>query len=255
MKLISWNVNGIRAVMKKGFLDFLENEDPDILFLQETKAQPDQVDELLHNHPVYHTYWHSAERKGYSGVLLFSKEEPVSVQMGIGEEKFDSEGRVIRAEYKDFVVYGIYFPNGGRAERLPYKYEFYDAILALLISDRDAGKKVFVCGDFNVAHEEIDLARPKENVKTSGFLPEERNWFTRLLSSGFVDTFRFFHPGEEGRYSYWDQRFRARERNTGWRIDYFVASQEAMEIVTDADILSDVFGSDHCPVVLSLKIS
>ena len=252
MKLISWNVNGIRAAVKKGFFDFLEKENPDILFLQETKAQPDQLEESLLECPGYKTYWHSAEKKGYSSVALFTKEEPISVQKGLGIEKFDVEGRSIRAEYADFVVYGIYFPNGGRPERLPYKYEFYEELLRLVVADREAGKRVFICGDFNVAHEEIDLARPKENVKTSGFLPEERAWFSKLLASGFVDTFRAFHPGEGEKYTYWDQRFRARERNTGWRIDYFVASEEAMGLVKKAWILDQVYGSDHCPVAIEV---
>lgn len=253
MKLISWNVNGIRAAAKKGFFEFLDKENPDILFLQETKAQEDQLDEVFTKHAVYKTYWHSAERKGYSSVALFTKEEPISVQKGMGVEKFDIEGRVIRAEYPKFVVYGIYFPNGGRAERLPYKYEFYDMILEKFIADKKAGKNVFICGDFNVAHQEVDLARPKENVKTSGFLPEERAWFTKLLASGFVDTFRKLNPDVIEKYSYWDQRFRARERNTGWRIDYFVASEEAMAMVKRAWIMDDVLGSDHCPVGIEVE--
>lgn len=253
MKLISWNVNGIRAASKKGFFEFLDKENPDILLLQETKAQEDQLDDVLTKHAVYKTYWHSAVKKGYSSVALFTKEEPISVQKGIGVEKFDSEGRVIRAEYPKFVVYGIYFPNGGRPDRLPYKYEFYDTLLDRFIADKKAGKNVFICGDFNVAHQEIDLARPKENVKTSGFLPEERAWFTKLLASGFVDTFRKLNPDVIEKYSYWDQRFRARERNTGWRIDYFVASEEAMPMVKRAWIMDDVLGSDHCPVGIEVE--
>lgn len=252
MKLLSWNVNGIRASVKKGFFDFLEKENPDILFLQETKAQPEQLDEALINNTTYRTYWHSAEKKGYSGVALFSKDEPLSVQKGIGIEKFDSEGRVIRAEYEKFIVYGIYFPNGGRPERLGYKYEFYDALLERFIQDKSTGKDVYVCGDFNVAHEPIDLARPKENTKTSGFLPEERAWFSKLLASGFIDTFRHFHPEMVDQYTYWDQRVRARDRNVGWRIDYFVASEGAKVQIHEAFILADTLGSDHCPVGITL---
>jgi len=252
MKLWSWNVNGIRAALKKGFLEVLDKEDPDILFVQETKALPEQLEDNVLKHGRYHSYWFSAERKGYSGVALFTKEEPLSIEKGTGVPEFDAEGRVICAEYPDFFIYGIYFPNGGMGEhRLEYKYKFYDHMLDEFEQKR-AIKPVIITGDFNVAHEEIDLARPKENQKTSGFLPEERAWFTSLMEHGYVDTFRHFHPDATDEYSWWSMRLKARPRNVGWRIDYFVVSEEFMDHVKDAGIRQDIMGSDHCPVTLTL---
>lgn len=253
MKLISWNVNGIRAAVRKGFLDFLQDVQPDLLFVQEIKAQVDQLGAELLEHEQYQTFWHPAERKGYSGTALFAKVPVTNVTSGSGVEEFDAEGRVIRCDVGPFTVYGIYFPNGGRPDRLPYKYRFYDHILEEFEARRKEGRLVIITGDFNVAHEEIDLARPKDNHQTSGFLPEERAWFSKLLDHGYVDTFRHFHPDQVDAYTWWNQRFRARDRNIGWRIDYFVVAEEVLPYVESASIMSEVMGSDHCPVVLELK--
>ena len=261
MKLISWNVNGIRATVQKGFFDFLHAEQPDILCLQETKAHQEQLDSALLEHEQYKTYWHSGERKGYSGVATFSK-DPLEVTYGLGEEKFDREGRVLISKIPApalktgyFLLYNIYFPNGGSGpERLAYKMEFYAYVLERFKSHLKEGIPTIICGDFNVAHMDVDLARPKENVKTSGFLPEERAWFDSLLAAGFVDSFRHFHPDAVEQYSWWDQRFRARDRNIGWRIDYFVLSPDLLPFVKKAFILQDVFGSDHCPVGVEFEV-
>lgn len=254
IRLISWNVNGIRAAQKKGFLDWLHLESPDIMCVQETKAHKEQLDSELADPDGYHSYFSSAVKKGYSGVVIYSKKEPLSVKCGFGIEKFDSEGRTLIADYGDFVLFNVYFPNGKASkERLEYKMEFYDAFLEYADTLKGRGKKIVVCGDVNTAHKEIDLARPKDNEKTSGFLPEERAWIDKLLSHGYVDTFRAFNKEPE-QYSWWSMRTRARERNVGWRIDYFYASENVMENITDAFIMPDVMGSDHCPIGLDMGV-
>ncbi|MDP6532564.1 MAG: exodeoxyribonuclease III [Candidatus Marinimicrobia bacterium] len=252
MKIISWNVNGVRAVHKKGFLDWLDSAQPDILCLQETKAHEEQLPkELLEGHG-YQTYWHSAEKKGYSSVATYCKEEPLFVQKGIGIDKFDAEGRVLLTEHPDFLLYNIYFPNGQKnEERLQYKLDFYDELLPIINEQAESGMNVIVTGDWNTAHHEIDLARPKENVNTSGFMPVERERLDTYTEYGWVDTFRMFHP-EPNRYSWWTYRFGARERNVGWRIDYFFVNEGFADRIQDADIHDDVMGSDHCPISLDI---
>ncbi len=247
MKLISWNVNGLRACIGKGFIEFVEKEQPDMLCIQETKMQKGQADVPLEG---YHEYWNSAEKKGYSGVALFTKTEPVDVTYGIGIDEHDHEGRVITADYGEFYLVTVYTPNSqNELKRLDYRMVWEDAFRDYLKS-LDAKKPVIVCGDMNVAHKEIDLKNPKTNRKNAGFTDEERNKMTELLASGFTDTFRHFYPDVEGIYSWWSYRFKAREKNAGWRIDYFLCSDRLMPKVTDAKILTDVFGSDHCPVAL-----
>ncbi|MBZ0304593.1 MAG: exodeoxyribonuclease III [Anaerolineae bacterium] len=254
MKLYAWNVNGIRAVYKKGFLDWLRKTDPDILFLQETKASPDQLEPELLKPEGYFTYWAAAERKGYSGVALFSKTEPKSVQVGLGIPEYDSEGQTIVAEYDDFVVLGAYFPNGGRdLSRVPYKMAYKKAFLEYCNACRTNGKSVIFCGDVNTAHQEIDLSRPKENTKTTGFLPEERAWMDEVITARYIDTFRYLYPDKIEAYSWWSNRSGARERNIGWRIDYFFVSDDLLPRIAGADIHPEVLGSDHCPVSLTLK--
>ena len=240
MKVISWNVNGLRAAHKKGFLDWFGDEAPDILCLQETKAHEVQLPDEVKSVEGYTSFFSTPEKKGYSGVGLYAKKAPESVQYGFGD-RFDSEGRTIIAEFGDFVLFNIYFPNGKRsADRLQYAEKI-----------RKSGKHVVVCGDVNTAHKEIDLARPKENVKVSGFLPKERAWMDEFLARGYKDTLRIFNQ-EPDNYSYWDQMTRARDRNVGWRIDYFFADDEFAERLTGAFILSDVYGSDHCPVGIEI---
>ena len=253
MKLISWNVNGVRAVVKKGFLDWLDQEQPDILCLQETKAHIDQLAaEILTDHG-YHTFWHSGERRGYSGVATFCKEEPLYVQEGLGIERYDAEGRVLLTEHENFLLYNIYFPNGQKDdERLQYKLDFYDDLLPIINEQVESGNNVVVTGDWNTAHHPIDLARPKQNVNTSGFMPIEREKLDMYVENGWIDTFRLFHP-EGDRYSWWTYRFGARERNVGWRIDYFFVNEGFVDNVEDADIHDEVMGSDHCPVSLELS--
>ena len=255
MKYISWNVNGLRAVAKKGFLEWLQNASPDVLGLQEIKAEADQLPEEVRSPKGYHAYFSSCKiKKGYSGVALYSKTKPDKVEYGIGIKKFDDEGRIIIGHFGDVVLLNIYFPNGGGGpERLKYKLEFYDAFLTYIDKQRKKGKYVVFCGDVNTAHEEIDLARPKENEKNTGFLPEERAWIDELMYSGYVDSFRHFHPQKEGAYSYWDMKSAARERNVGWRIDYFFLAPELMPKLTSAGISPTVYGSDHCPVWIELK--
>jgi exodeoxyribonuclease-3 len=253
MKLISWNVNGVRAVVKKGFLDWLDQADPDIVCLQETKAHIDQLAaEILTDHG-YYTYWHSGERRGYSGVATFCKTEPLYVQEGLGIERYDVEGRVLITEHENFLLYNIYFPNGQKDdERLQYKLDFYDDLLPIINEQAESGNNVVVTGDWNTAHHPIDLARPKENVKTSGFMPVEREKLDIYVENGWVDTFRLFHQGGE-RYSWWTYRIGARERNVGWRIDYFFVNEGFVENIVDGDIHDEVMGSDHCPVSLELS--
>ena len=253
MRLISWNVNGIRAAHKKGFLDWFTAEQPDVLCIQETKAHEAQLPMALKQVEGYSAWFTTPERKGYSGVGLYTPPRAASASASVlGVERFDSEGRTIVADFDDFVFLGIYFPNGKRsAERLRYKMEFYDAFLDYVDNLRREGRNVVVCGDVNTAHKEIDLARPKENEKISGFLPEERAWMDAFLEHGYVDTFRQFNH-EPGNYSYWDQMTRARERNVGWRIDYFFADADLAPRLTNAFILPEIMGSDHCPVGIEL---
>lgn len=254
MKLISWNVNGIRAAVKKGFLDYLDSEQPDILCIQESKAHKEQLSsEIIEGHG-YHTYWHSGIKKGYSGVATFCKKEPLYIQEGLGIEKYDNEGRVLITEHENFLLYNIYFPNGQKDEiRLQYKLDFYDDLLPIINEQVESGNNVIVTGDWNTAHRPIDLARPKENINTSGFMPIEREKLDIYVSEGWVDTFRLFHS-EPDRYSWWTYRFGARERNVGWRIDYFFINKDMVDLCIDADIHHDVLGSDHCPVSLILDI-
>jgi exodeoxyribonuclease III len=254
MELLSWNVNGIRAVTKKGFLDWLSDRDPDVLCAQETKAQPEQLSSELMEFGDYFKYFSSAEKKGYSGVSTFSKIEPREVEHGLGIDRFDSEGRTLITHFDEFILFNHYYPNGKKNdERLKYKMGFYDAFTDKIEEYRKAGKNVVACGDVNTAHQEIDLARPKPNMDSSGFLPMEREWITKFLSLGYIDTFREFH--EEGeQYSWWDYVTRARERNVGWRIDYFFMNKEFRPALKDAFILQEVMGSDHCPVGIQLDI-
>jgi len=253
MKIISWNVNGIRAAEKKGFLDYMKKENPDIMCLQETKAHVDQLSDSLKNIPGYTSYFVLGDKKGYSGVAIYTKIQPKDVTIGCGEPRFDTEGRIIAAEYDDFILYNIYYPNGGRGpDRVQYKLEFYDHMLAIWEDLRTKGKKLILTGDFNTAHKEIDLARPKENSKNTGFLPEERAWLDKIASMGYVDIFRNFNQEPEW-YSYWDQVTRARDRNVGWRIDYFWVTPDVVPMVTAAPIRMEILGSDHCPIELHLK--
>ena len=254
IRLLCWNVNGIRAVKNKGFLDWLNSESPAILAVQETKAQPEQLDDNLKSPAGYYTYWNYPDRKGYSGVALYTREKPMKVSYGFGDSKLELEGRVIEAEYPGFTLFNIYYPNGKKdQERLDYKMAFYDEFLKYADSLRAAGKKLVICGDVNTAHNEIDLARPKENSKVSGFLPIEREWMDKLISHGYVDTFRQFNQ-EPGQYTWWDMKSAARARNVGWRIDYFFVSEDLMQSVKDALIMPDVTGSDHCPISLVLEL-
>ena len=253
MRLVSWNVNGIRSIYKKGFLEWFAAEGPDILCIQETKASVGQLAPELLSVPGYSAYFSAPERKGYSGVALYTREEPESVSYGLGIERFDSEGRTIAADFGDFILFDIYFPNGKRSEeRLRYKMDFYDAFLERVNALTADGRHVVVCGDVNTAHKEIDLARPKENAKVSGFLPEERAWMDKFIDAGYVDTFRAYNQ-EPGNYSYWDQITRARDRNVGWRIDYFFVDEGLAGRLNDAFILPEVMGSDHCPVGIEIS--
>jgi exodeoxyribonuclease-3 len=245
-------VNGIRAIAKKGFLDWVKKEKADIVCLQETKAMVEQVPGEVAEPSGYHAYWSSAERKGYSGTLIYSKEKPKKVLYGMGEPRFDSEGRMVVCEYPEFVLFNVYFPNGQKdQERLKYKLDFYDMFLDVIDSYKKKGKGVVVCGDLNTAHKEIDLARPKENVNRSGFLPVERKWMDKLVSHGYVDSFREFNK-RQGQYSWWDYKTRARERNIGWRLDYFFVSPNLTPRLKDAFIENKIMGSDHCPVGILL---
>ena len=250
MKMISWNVNGLRAAMGKGFMESFAALDADLFCLQETKLQQGQINMDL---PGYYQYWNYAEKKGYSGTAVFSKHEPMSVQYGIGVDAFDHEGRVITLEFPDFYFMTVYTPNSQDGLlRLPYRMEWEDAFLNY-IRKLDESKPVIFCGDLNVAHQEIDLKNPKSNQKNAGFTPEERSKMTALLNSGFVDTFRYFYPDARDEYSWWSFRFHARERNAGWRIDYFIVSERLKDRLESAAIHQEVYGSDHCPVELVLR--
>ena len=250
MKIISWNVNGIRACCDKGFRDIFQQLDADIFCLQETKMQAGQLDLQFEG---YTSYWNYAEKKGYSGTAIFCRQEPLSVAYGIGIAEHDTEGRVITLEYADFYMVTVYTPNAQDGlKRLDYRMQWEDDFRAYLQA-LDAKKPVIVCGDMNVAHKEIDLKNPKSNKKNPGFTDEERGKFDTLLSAGFVDTFRHFYPDLEGAYSWWSYRFHAREKNVGWRIDYFLTSERLREKLTGAKIHADVYGSDHCPVEVTLE--
>lgn len=252
--LYSWNVNGIRAGIKKGFWEWLEATQPDVLGIQETKISGDQLTLDMVQREGYHTYWAHAEKRGYSGVAVFTKEKPLNVEYGLGIERFDNEGRTLVLEFDNYFYYTIYYPNGQRGDdRLQYKMDFYDAFLQHAETKRKTGKGIVVCGDVNTAHKEIDLARPKENQKVSGFLPIERAWMDTLVNAGYIDTFRHFHPDKPDEYSWWNMRSAARERNVGWRIDYFFVNTEMEDRLVDAHIHQSVMGSDHCPVSLTIK--
>ncbi|MFO7675851.1 MAG: exodeoxyribonuclease III [bacterium] len=253
MRLLSWNVNGIRAAARKGLLDWLARERPDALCLQEVKARPEQVPGSVREPEGYHAAWNPADRPGYSGVATLQRERPGYVRAGFGDERFDDEGRVLVTEVADVRLYNVYFPNGKQGpERLRYKLGFYDAFLDHLREEKRRRRRLVVCGDYNTAHREIDLAHPRQNERVSGFLPEERAWLNRLVAAGFADTFRLIHPAEPGQYTWWSPLTRARERNVGWRIDYFFVSENLVRRVRDAFILPEVEGSDHCPVGLEL---
>jgi len=254
MRIVSWNVNGLRAVERKDYWhSFLKDTKPDIFCLQETKASPEQLSEDLLSPAEYSAFFSSCEiKKGYSGVALYSKTEPLNVIYGMGIKEFDQEGRIIGAEYEDFWLINVYFPNGGAGpERLDYKMRFYDAFL-MFIEKLRSKKPVIFCGDVNTAHEEIDLARPKGNEESSGFLPQERAWIDEVINAGYTDTFREAHPNQTSAYSYWDVKTRARDRNVGWRLDYFFVSRELTYSIKKAEIHSDVYGSDHCPISITL---
>ncbi len=252
--MISWNVNGIRAVFKKGLADFIYKEEADIYCFQETKAKPEQIPPEFKEISGYHTYFSSPIRKGYSGVAVYTRTKPRKVSYSLSISRFDEEGRVIILDFEGYLLLNVYFPNGGASpERLDYKMDFYDHFLRFINDLRDEGKKIIFCGDVNTAHKEIDLARPKANEKNTGFLPQERAWIDKLVGSGYLDTFRLFNK-EGGHYSWWDYKTRARERNVGWRLDYFFASEELKNNLMNSYILNNIMGSDHCPVVLELEI-
>jgi len=254
MKIVSWNVNGLRSLANDNYWQtFLKTLKPDIFCLQETKASPDQLSEAFLSPAGYSAFFSSCQiKKGYSGVAIYSKVEPLKVIYGMGIKEFDQEGRTIGAEYEDFWLLNAYFPNAGQGpERLDYKLRFYDAFLSF--AEKLRGQKpVIFCGDVNTAHEEIDLARPKENAEHTGFLPEERAWLDEVISAGYIDSFRHFHPNTKDAYSYWDLFTHARDRNDGWRIDYFFVASEFMKRVKGVSILPDIYGSDHCPVSITV---
>lgn len=252
MKLISWNVNGLRACVQKGFLDFFNEIDADIFCVQETKLQEGQIELKLPE--GYYDYWNYAKKKGYSGTAVFTKQKPLNVTYGIGVEEHDNEGRVITLEYDNFYLVTCYTPNSqNELARLSYRMEWEDAFLQYVDSLKEK-KSVIFCGDLNVAHQEIDLKNPKTNRKNAGFTDEEREKFSAILSHGYIDTFRYFYPDMEQIYSWWSYRFKAREKNAGWRIDYFIASKDLQDKLADAKIHTEVFGSDHCPVELDVKL-
>lgn len=254
MKIISWNVNGLRANVKKGGFDWLLAQKADIFCLQEIKAEADQLPPEVRAPEGYHAFYESSKtRKGYSGVAIYSKIKPNKVEYSVGNKDLDQEGRMISAFYDDFVLINCYFPNGGGGpERLAYKLKFYDAFLTYINSLVEEGHEVVFCGDINTAHTEIDLARPKENVENTGFLPIERAWIDKVIENGYFDVFRSLFPDKKDSYTYWDMKTFARERNVGWRIDYFFVTESILEQITQVTIHSDVLGSDHCP--LSIKL-
>jgi exodeoxyribonuclease-3 len=252
--LVSWNVNGIRAAEKKGFLDWLVSTEADLVAVQETKASPDQLSPALMDPPGYQSHWNSAEKKGYSGTCIYSRQTPLKVINGLGEHRFDTEGRTLIMEFDAFVFFNIYFPNGGRGpEWVKHKLAFYKRFLEVASEYMRVGRPVIVTGDFNTAYAEIDLARPKENVAHSGFMPEERVGLGEFFELGLVDTFRLLHP-DTVQYTWWDMVSRARDRNVGWRLDYFMISPNLIDHITSADIHDEVQGSDHCPISLCLSL-
>ena len=250
-KICSWNVNGLRACMNKGFMDFLTKEAPDVMCIQETKMQPEQADFTF---PGYEVYWNSAVKKGYSGTAVLTRETPLSVAADLGIDRHNTEGRTLTLEYPDYYLVNVYVPNAqNELARIDYRMEWEDDFLAYL-KELEKNKPVIFCGDLNVAHQEIDLKNPKTNRKNAGFTDEEREKMTALLNAGFTDTFRHFYPDTEGVYSWWSYRFKAREKNAGWRIDYFITSAALDEKLTDAKIHTDISGSDHCPVELTIAL-
>jgi len=256
MKILSWNVNGIRAVAKKGMLDWLVRDNADLICLQETKVfEPQELDKSILSPGEYHSYWNAAkEKKGYSGVAIYSKKKPLKVETSLGNKKFDTEGRTLVAYFDTFALLNIYFPNGKQGEdRLKHKMGFYEAFLDFCDNLREKKISLIMCGDYNTAHKEIDLARPKENQKISGFLPQERAWIDEYISHGYIDALRMFHP-EPGLYSWWDMKTGARTRNVGWRIDYFFISEDLKPKIKDAFIEKNIMGSDHCPIGIDIKI-
>ncbi len=256
MKFISWNVNGIRAVHRKGNFQWLVDESPGFFCLQEVKANPDQLLAELKEIEGYTSYFdYSKIKKGYSGVAIYTKIKPEKVDYGMGIKEFDDEGRLLGLHYKEYVIFNVYFPNGGGGPiRLDYKLRFYDAFLNYIETIRKTGKKIIFCGDINTAHEAIDLARPKENEENTGFLPEERAWLDEVVNHGYVDVFRNLYPEKTGAYTYWDQKTAARMRNVGWRIDYFFISQNLIKDIKSFTIHSEILGSDHCPIELNIDV-
>jgi exodeoxyribonuclease-3 len=255
MNIYSWNVNGIRACYKKGFMDWLRAANPDILCLQEVRAEVEQIPDEIRDISDYHAFWNPAERKGYSGTGILTRTEPEAVNYGFGDPEFDSEGRVIQLEFDTWVLNGIYFPNGAASEdRLDYKLRFYDAFLENSLEWMRKGKNVITLGDYNTCHKEIDIARPKENAGVSGFLPIERAWMDKYVENGFVDTFRTLHPTVAQKYTWWSNRGGARANNVGWRIDYCFVNEALMEKVTAAAIHDQDLGSDHCPISIAINI-
>lgn len=257
MNIISWNVNGLRAIHRKGNFKWITEASPDIFCFQEVKAQPDQLMEEIRICEGYHSYFaYPVEKKGYSGVATYSKVKPEKVEYGLGIPEFDQEGRVIATYFKTWVLFNVYFPNGGGGPvRLKYKLDFYDAFLERIeYLRKKEGYKIVVCGDVNTAHEEIDLARPKENETHTGFLPEERAWLDELVNHGYIDVFRYLYPNKKEAYTYWDMKTAARERNVGWRIDYFFVSSELQKNIKGMNILDTIYGSDHCPIELLLSV-
>ena len=255
MKITTWNVNGLRAALIKGAGDWIRSYSPEVFCLQEIKARPDQLTaKQMGSFDGFHDFWNPAQRPGYSGVVTFTAQEPLETELGLGEERFDVEGRVVRSRFEDFLLYNIYFPNGQRGhERLTYKLDFYAHLLDICDLLHASGEQIILTGDFNTAHNEIDLRNPKENVKTSGFMPEERAWIDKYLEHGFVDAFRVLYPERE-EYTWWTYRVNARQRNIGWRLDYFLVSESLMPRVEDVVIHGEVMGSDHCPVTLEIQV-
>ncbi len=253
LKITTWNVNGYRAVLKKGFDQWIQQDSSDIVCLQETKARPDQVDEVFRSWDGYSAYWNPAQRPGYSGVAVFSRQTPLEVGFGLDDDRFDDEGRVIWLRFPNFRLFNIYFPNGQRGhDRVTYKLDFYSRLLDICNELHANGENVVITGDFNTAHNEIDLANPKSNATTSGFLPEEREWITRYLDNGFTDAYRRLYP-DRVQYTWWTFITNARARNVGWRLDYYLVTNAFMNHVQDVEIQDQVMGSDHCPVSLYLN--
>lgn len=256
MNIVSWNVNGLRAIVRKGNWQWFLDENPDIFCIQETKSRIDQLDYEVAYPPKYYSYFSShKDKKGYSGVAIYSKVKPEEVKEDLGIEELDGEGRILMARYKKFTLFNVYFPNGGGGpERLKYKLEFYDAFLEYIDKLKKNGEKIIFCGDINTAHTEIDLARPKDNEDNTGFLPVEREWIDEVVRHGYVDVFRHFYPDKKEIYTYWDMKTRARDRNVGWRIDYFWASQNIVSKIKSFKTHTDILGSDHCPIEINLNM-